>query len=101
MTTPIDSLSYAKLAQNSYDDPKINLRVKFGGLTYTAILSADHPETGFQATAYDRTNTDGSHNIVISYRGTEFGREPLQDGIVDAGMALAGINAPSALLRAT
>ncbi len=96
MTTSIDSISYAKLAQSSYDDPKTNPEVKFGGQTYIVIDHADSPRTGFQATAYDSTNVDGSHNIVIAYRGTEFGREPVQDGIIDVGMTHADINAQTA-----
>ncbi len=96
MTTPIDSVTYAKLAASSYNNPGIEPVVRYAGSDYTVIDQADNPRTGFQASAYDRKNPDGSHNIVIAYRGTEFGREPAQDGIVDARMALFGINAQTA-----
>jgi hypothetical protein len=28
MTQPVDSIAYAKLAQSSYDDPKLHLKVR-------------------------------------------------------------------------
>lgn len=80
---------YALLAQNSYQDPKIGKFFQLGGVEYRAI---DHSDTssGFQATAYERMDT---HEVIIAYRGTEFDREPLKDGGVDAGMVFTGINA--------
>lgn len=83
------STDYALLAQDSYHDPQLNKPVQLGGHTYRAIDTMNNPVTGFQATAYQREDT---HEVVIAYRGTEFGREPVQDGGVDAGMVLAGIN---------
>lgn len=93
----LSSTDYALLAQDAYQDPELNKTKILGGVTYEAIDAANDPITGFQATAYKRMDTG---EIVIAYRGTEFGREPVQDGGVDAGMVLAGINiqAPEAEL---
>ncbi|QDE38908.1 hypothetical protein FIV34_06690 [Luteibacter pinisoli] len=93
----ISSTDYALLAQDAYQDPVLNKPKILGGVTYEAIDAANDPVTGFQATAYRRSDTG---EVVIAYRGTEFDREPVQDGGVDAGMVLAGINiqAPEAEL---
>jgi hypothetical protein len=84
---------YAALAQDSYKNPILNQSVKIGGVEYTPIAYANDPHTGFQATAYDHKDASGAHEVVIAYRGTEFGREPVHDGAVDAGMVLVGVNA--------
>jgi len=84
---------YAALAQDSYKDPVLNQSVKIGGVEYTPIAYANDPHTGFQATAYDHKDANGAHEVVIAYRGTEFDREPVHDGAVDAGMVLSGVNA--------
>ncbi len=91
---------YALLSQASYQDPEVASRgpagveykqVIFDGVKYKPIARADNALTGFQATAYRRLDTG---EVVIAYRGTEFGREPLQDGVLaDAGMVFAGVNA--------
>jgi len=86
----LSSTDYALLAQDSYQDPVLNKPKILGGATYEAIDVADNPRTGFQATAYRRVDTG---EIVIAYRGTEFDREPIHDGGVDAGMVLTGLNA--------
>jgi hypothetical protein len=87
----ITSTDYALLAQDSYKDRKLQKKdVTLGNVAYQVLDHADNPRTGFQATAYRRVDTG---EVVIAFRGTEFGREPLQDGLVDAGMALAGVNA--------
>jgi len=86
----LSSTDYALLAQDSYQDPVLNKPKILGNATYEAIDVADNPRTGFQATAYRRMDTG---EIVIAYRGTEFDREPVHDGGVDAGMVLTGVNA--------
>jgi len=85
----VSTTDYALLAQNAYQDPTIGKRFELGGVQYRAIDHSD-TSTGFQATAYERMDT---HEIIIAYRGTEFDREPLKDGGVDAGMVLVGVNA--------
>ncbi|HVI55551.1 MAG TPA: XVIPCD domain-containing protein [Luteibacter sp.] len=89
----ISSTDYALLAQDAYQDPVLNKPKELGGVTYEAIDVENNPRTGFQATAYKRMDTG---EIVIAYRGTEFDREPVQDGGVDAGMVLAGVNLQTA-----
>jgi hypothetical protein len=84
------STGYALLAKDSYRAPDKNDSIEIDGQQYTVFASADDPATGFQATAYQRK---GSSDIVIAYRGTEFDREPVHDGGVDAGMVLLGVNA--------
>lgn len=86
---PIRSTDYALLAQDSYLDRARSEKVTLGGVNYEVLAHADNPKTGFQATAYRRVDTA---EVVIAYRGTEFDREPVHDGLVDTGMALAGVN---------
>lgn len=86
----IESTDYALLAQDSYNHREPKKEVILGEVAYRILDHADNPRTGFQATAYQRVD---SGEVVIAYRGTEFDREPLRDGGVDAGMALAGVNA--------
>jgi hypothetical protein len=86
----LKSTDYALLSEDSYHDPDMKKDIELGGVTYRAIDTMDNPKTGFQATAYQRVDT---HEIVIAYRGTEFNREPVHDGGVDAGMVLTGVNA--------
>ena len=89
----LSSTDYALLAQDSYQDPVLNKPKLLGGIAYEAIDVANNTRTGFQATAYRRMDTG---EIVIAYRGTEFDREPIHDGGVDAGMVLTGLNAQTA-----
>jgi hypothetical protein len=92
------STDYALLSQDSYKDPAIESHgpggviykeVKLDGVTYRPLDHFDDPKTGFQATAYQREDTK---EVVIAYRGTEFDREPKQDGLTDAAMTFNGTN---------
>lgn len=87
------SIDYALLAKECYEDPKLDDVFDRNGVSYAAIDTIDVPAAGFQAVAYERHDT---HEIVIAYRGTEFNREPLRDGGVDAGMVFRGLNAQQA-----
>ena len=90
----IASTDYALLAEDSYKDHEPNKDdVVLGDVTYQVLDHIDNPTTGFQATAYRCMDTG---EVVIAFRGTEFDREPVHDGVVDAGMALAGVNAQAA-----
>jgi hypothetical protein len=89
----LSSTDYALLAQDAYQDPVLNKPKELGGVTYEAIDVENNPRTGFQATAYKRMDTG---EIVIAYRGTEFDREPVQDGGIDAAMVLTGVNLQAA-----
>ena len=92
----VSTVEYALLARQSYQDASPGQTVNAGGARYVVLDHADDPRTGFQATAYQRSDP---HEIVIAFRGSEFGRELLQDGGTDAGMVLTGLNAqaPDAL----
>lgn len=93
----IDTTEYALLARHAYKDAKPGQTVDAAGAEYVVVDHVDDPRTGFQATAYQRSDT---RQIVIAFRGTEFDREPLQDGGVDAGMVLTGLNAQAPEARA-
>ncbi|MHB1057821.1 MAG: XVIPCD domain-containing protein [Rhodanobacter sp.] len=86
----ISTADNALLSQDSYKDRKLNELIKLGGIEYKIFDHIDNPSTGYQATAYQRSDTG---EIVIAHRGTEFDREPVHDGSVDAGMVLTGLNA--------
>lgn len=86
----ISSSDYALLSQDSYHDHKLKDKVTLGGIQYEVLDRTDDPETGYQGTAYKRLDTG---EVVIAHRGTEFDREPVHDGAVDAGMVLIGVNA--------
>ncbi|HEY0198831.1 MAG TPA: hypothetical protein VGC19_09855, partial [Rhodanobacter sp.] len=86
----IDSSDYALLSQDSYHDHQLKDKVTLGGVLYEVLDHTDDPRTGYQGTAYKRLDTG---EIVIAHRGTEFDREPVHDGGVDAGMVLVGVNA--------
>lgn len=85
------STDYALLSQDVYHDTEKNKKVTLDGITYRVIDTASNPKTGFQAQAYERMDVH-PHQVIIAYRGTEFDREPVHDGGVDAGMVLAGVN---------
>ncbi|RST54960.1 XVIPCD domain-containing protein [Variovorax sp. DXTD-1] len=92
----IKSTDYALLAKDSYNDPDLDPKkreITLDGVKYKIVDHEDKPTTGFQATAYQRVDTG---EVVIAFRGTEFDREPVHDGVVDVGMALAGVNAQAA-----
>ena len=86
----ISSSDYALLSQDSYHDHQLKDKVTLGGVQYEVLDHADDPKTGYQGTAYKRLDTG---EVVIAHRGTEFDREPVHDGGVDAGMVLIGVNA--------
>jgi hypothetical protein len=86
----IGSTDYALLSQDSYKDHKLNDRIALGGINYLITDHINDPSTGYQGTAYQRLDTG---EVIIAHRGTEFDREPVHDGGVDAGMVLAGVNA--------
>ncbi|TPG11782.1 hypothetical protein EAH75_10880 [Rhodanobacter glycinis] len=89
----ISSSDYALLSQDSYHDHQLKDKVTLGGVQYEVQDYTDNPRTGYQGTAYKRLDTG---EVVIAHRGTEFDREPVHDGGVDAGMVLVGVNAQTA-----
>lgn len=54
------------------------------------IRVVDDPRTGYQGAVYEDRRTGA---LIVAHRGTEFGREPLQDGaLADGGMVAARVN---------
>ena len=86
----IGPTDYALLSQDSYKDHQLNDTIVLGGINYLIMDHVNDPHTGYQGTAYQRVDTG---EVIIAHRGTEFDREPVHDGGVDAGMVLAGVNA--------
>ncbi|SFR90215.1 Lipase (class 3) [Dyella sp. OK004] len=83
------SMDYAELAKDAYNDRALEQNFYIDSVQYKAIAHVDRP-SGYQGTAYQRIDTG---EIVIASRGTEFGREPLRDGVIaDGGMVFTGYN---------
>ncbi|MDA7418422.1 DUF2974 domain-containing protein [Xenophilus arseniciresistens] len=81
----------ARLASDSYRDRSKELLsgedVAISGVKYTILAVADDPKTGFQGTAYRRT--DGTGQVIIAHRGTE---PSMKDAATDLGMVFHGRN---------
>ncbi|AWV06056.1 lipase family protein [Marilutibacter maris] len=95
MTIP--SQQYANLASHTYDSAgdmgQLAARravVEIEGVDYKILEHVDNPDNGYQGTIYQRMD---SGEIVVAHRGTEFDREPLKDGLTDAGMVVSRYNA--------
>ena len=82
----ISAKDYAALCKDAYNEHSKGKEVALDGIAYLVVDSYDNPITGYQGTAYQRTDTK---EVVITHRGTELG----PDAFVDAGMVLTGINA--------
>jgi hypothetical protein len=89
------STDYALLSQDVYHDTAKNETVTLDGITYRVLDTANNANTGFQAQAYVREDVQ-PQQVIIAYRGTEFDREPVHDGGVDATMVIAGVNLQTA-----
>ena len=92
----INSQQYANLADHSYDRQgnmaQLAARqevIEIEGIDYKVLDHMDNPDNGYQGTIYQRVDTG---EIVVAHRGTEFDREPLQDGLTDAGMVVSRYN---------
>lgn len=85
------STDYALLSQDVYHDTALNQTVNLDGITYRVLDAANDPITGFQAQAYVREDVQ-PQQVIVAFRGTEFDRQPVRDGGIDAGMVLTGLN---------
>ena len=83
------AMDYALLAKDSYEAQRVGNGLTRGNQQYEVLAVSAPSATGFQATAY---RTIDRSEVIIAYRGTEFNREPVRDGAVDAAMVLAGVN---------
>lgn len=93
----VSSRQYASLASDSYVErppgaarPKDERPVVDDGVQFSVLEYYDNPKTGYQGAIYQRADTK---EIVVAHRGTEFGREPKQDGLADGAMVIARVNA--------
>ncbi|MDV0439595.1 hypothetical protein [Xanthomonas sacchari] len=85
---------YAALAYDVYSKPRqtgVNSpEVDIGGVSYRRLEYVDRP-SGYQGVLYQRVD-DGQ--LIVAHRGTEFDRQPLQDGVLaDGGMVATRHNA--------
>jgi hypothetical protein len=89
---------YALLADHVYSRPGEPLSegsiVRRGegasAVEMRVLRVVDDPRTGYQGAVYQDQRTGG---LIVAHRGTEFGREPLQDGVLaDGGMVAARVN---------
>ncbi|MBB3834242.1 hypothetical protein FHR55_002464 [Xanthomonas arboricola] len=83
----LTSQQYAALADDSYKMPREtgpdSSPVDIGGVSYKRLEYMDRP-SGYQGIIYQRADTG---EIVVAHRGTEFDRQPKQDGLyADGGM---------------
>lgn len=83
------SIDYAFLSDDAYNNRKPGKTVSVGGIKYR-ILATANDQSGYQATAYQRVDTN---EVVIANRGTEFFKEPYSDVVkADGGMVKSGLN---------
>lgn len=83
----LTSQQYATLAYDVYSKPNEfgpkSATIEIGGEFYRRLAYVDRP-SGYQGILYQRVNTG---ELVVAHRGTEFDRQPLQDGLAaDGGM---------------
>ncbi|MGO1069630.1 XVIPCD domain-containing protein [Lysobacter sp. CA199] len=90
----ISSAHYAELSEAAYDPPKADSegkRIKeIDGVKYTVLAEAD-TRSGYQGLILQR---EGTKEIVVAHRGTEFTRQFIQDvASADGGMVAQRVNA--------
>lgn len=83
MTLP--SQHYAALADNAYKDRATGWRrpdstegVEFDGVNYRVLHHVNNKATGYQGTIYQR---EGTGEIIVAHRGTEFDNELYRDAL--------------------
>ncbi|NIJ80121.1 hypothetical protein FHT10_001242 [Xanthomonas arboricola] len=90
----LTSQQYAAITRDGYDEPKETGKrsaiVDIGGLSYRRLEYVNKP-SGYQGLIYERADTG---ELVVVHRGSEFDRQPLQDGaLADGGMVVTRHNA--------
>ncbi len=87
----VGSKQYAELSDHCYDAAnrlavlaRAREVVVIGGVRYRVLEHVDNPSSGYQGTIYQEVEKG---SVVVAHRGTEPGREFLQDVVkADAGM---------------
>ncbi|MGF6420159.1 hypothetical protein ABH900_003678 [Stenotrophomonas sp. AN71] len=80
----------AALSNHVYKDPLPEPKaiVTIAGTEYR-VLASLNSATGYQGVIYQNLESRG---VIVAHRGTEFDRQPLIDGGIDAAMVTARIN---------
>lgn len=85
----MNPVTSATLSNHVYDElPPDVTSVKIAGIEYE-ILARSDSSTGYQGAIYRNVATN---EVAIVHRGTEFDRQPLLDGGIDAAMVTAKLN---------
>ncbi|WP_340569654.1 XVIPCD domain-containing protein [Stenotrophomonas sp. G106K1] len=81
----------ATLSNHVYKDPLPEPKaiVTIAGTEYR-VLASLNSDTGYQGVVYQNPE---SKEVIVAHRGTEFDRQPLIDGGIDAAMVTAKLNA--------
>lgn len=98
----MSTLANASLSVDSYREEHLRDPreiVNAGEHQYEVIKTFSH-ESGYQGVLYQNLVTG---DLVLAHRGTEFGRQPVHDGVIaDLGMVVTGFNSQvGAARRAT
>ncbi len=103
MSTHLSAQVHADLSSLVYDPSKELAQkladedaVVVGGETFLVKAFVDTPRTGYQGAIFEHV---GSGALVVAHRGTEFDREPVQDGLNNLSMVVSRTNvqAPEAI----
>ncbi|MBB4130676.1 DUF6792 domain-containing protein [Xanthomonas sp. 3075] len=89
----LTSQQYAAFSYDAYQKPDIagpkSPVVEIGGISCKRLEYVDKP-SGYQGVIYERADTG---EVVVVHRGSEFDRQPVQDGaLADGGMLVARHN---------
>ena len=81
----------AALSDNVYKDPlpPVSSDITVDGTKYEVLACRDSG-SGYQGIVYLNINTK---EVIVAHRGTEFDRQPMLDGGIDAAMVTARVNA--------
>ncbi|TPD71428.1 hemolysin [Stenotrophomonas maltophilia] len=86
----MNPITSATLSDHAYNELSPDATsVTIAGIEYE-ILARRDSSTGYQGIVYRKVETD---EVIIAHRGTEFDRQALLDGGIDAAMVTARINA--------
>lgn len=90
---PISSQHYAQLSEFAYDPPKPNADgnriAEIDGIKYQVVKMVDRP-SGYQGIIFQR---EGTNEIVVAHRGTEFTGQFFRDVVgADGGMVARRVN---------
>lgn len=86
----MNPITNATLSNAAYETPSSDGDfVTIAGIEYE-VLATRNSSTGYQGTVYRNIE---SKEIIVAHRGTEFDRQALIGGGIDAAMVTAKVNA--------